>query len=123
MALYLETDEVKRHMYLLLRAPEFKRDSEEIPKTERIHEALYVFRRTRRLPAGDLVIKKDGCHSPSLELALKEAVESGEVVRETAGGVERYFLTDMGLAESRGPWDAAEEDERIETVEAKDQVN
>ncbi|MDA7942850.1 MAG: hypothetical protein MPJ06_02410 [Nitrosopumilus sp.] len=123
MALYLETDEARRHMYLLLRAPEFRRGLEGIPAAERIHEALFVFRSIRRLPAGDLVIKKDGCYSPSLDLALKEAVESGEVVRETAGGVERYSLTDGGLAESRGPWDAAEEDERIEAAEAKDQVN
>ncbi|MDA7999489.1 MAG: hypothetical protein MPI82_06510 [Nitrosopumilus sp.] len=119
----MDPDEARRHMYLLLRAPDFKRGSEGIPAVERIHEALYLFRSTRRLPPGDLVIKKDGCHSPSLDMALKEAVESGEVVRETVGGIERYSLTDRGLAESRGPWDAAEENERIEAVEAKYYVN
>ncbi|CAI9832770.1 MAG: hypothetical protein MPJ05_08540 [Nitrosopumilus sp.] len=123
MALQLEMDEARRHMYLLLRAPEGLIHSEEISKTERIHEALFVFRRTRRLPPGDLVIKKDGCHSPSLDMALKEAVESGEVVRKMEGGVERYSLTDRGLAESKGPWDAAERLERIEAVEAKYYVN
>ena len=60
-----ETDEARRHMYLLLRAPDFMRDSEEIPKTERIHEALFVFRSAMRLPPGGLVIKGDGCHGPS----------------------------------------------------------
>ncbi|MDA7943688.1 MAG: hypothetical protein MPJ06_06760 [Nitrosopumilus sp.] len=123
MALQLETDEAKRHMYLLLRAPDFKRGSEGIPAAERIHEALFVFRRTRRLPPGDLVIKKDGCHSPSLDLALKEAVESGEVTHERDGNVERYSLTDRGLAESKAAWDAAERLERIEAVEAKYYVN
>ncbi|MDA7941442.1 MAG: hypothetical protein MPJ02_04110 [Nitrosopumilus sp.] len=106
-------------MYLLLRAPDFMRDSEEIPKTERIHEALYLFRRTRRLPAGDLVIKKDGCYSPSLALALEEAVESGEVAREAAGGVERYSLTDRGIAASKGAWDAAGDMGRLDAIVIK----
>ncbi|CAI9831882.1 hypothetical protein IBTHAUMO2_460005 [Nitrosopumilaceae archaeon] len=123
MALRLEADEARRHMYLLLRAPDQLIDSEKIPRAERIHEALFVFKSTLRLPPGDLVIKKDGCHSPSLDLALKYAVESGGVRREEVGGVGRYWLTERGLAESRGPWDAAEQDERIEAVEAKYQVN
>ncbi|CAI9832772.1 MAG: hypothetical protein MPJ05_08550 [Nitrosopumilus sp.] len=118
----MDPDEAKRHMYLLLRAPEFERGSERITKAERIHESLFVFRRTRRLPAGDLVIKKDGCHSPSLDLALKEAVESGEVTHERDGGLDRYSLTDKGIGAAVDAWDAADLTERVDASMSKDQV-
>ncbi|CAI9831879.1 hypothetical protein IBTHAUMO2_460002 [Nitrosopumilaceae archaeon] len=122
MALQLEMDEARRHMYLLLRAPDGPMDSEEIPKVERIHEALFVFRRARRLPPGDFVIKKDGCRSTSLDLALKDAVESGEVKHDPEGGLDTYSLTERGIAAAKEPWDASDLIEQADASTAKDQV-
>ncbi|MDA7999490.1 MAG: hypothetical protein MPI82_06515 [Nitrosopumilus sp.] len=119
MALYLETDEARRCMYMLLRATAFRRGSEGIPAAERIHEALFVFWRRRRLPGGDFEIKKDGCYSPSLALALEEAVRSGEVAHEVVGGLDAYSLTERGIAAAKGPWDAAELRERVDASMAK----
>ncbi|MDA7991297.1 MAG: hypothetical protein MPK30_09415 [Gammaproteobacteria bacterium] len=109
-------------MYLLLRAPEFEPDSERIHAVERIHESLFVFRSVRRMPVGDFEIKKDGCHSPSLALALEESVRSGEVLHEKIGDLDRYSLTAEGVTAAGGPWGAADPLEREEAVETKDQI-
>ena len=122
MALQLKMDETRRCMYLLLRATEFKPDSGRIPAAERIHEALFVFWRRRRLPAGDFVIKKDGCHSPSLALALEEAVESGEIELGAAGALDTYSLTERGISAAGEAWDAADLMERVDASMAKYQV-
>ena len=119
---YPETDEARRCMYMLLRATAFRRGSEGIPAAERIHEALFVFWRRRRLEGGDFEIKTDGCHSPSLALALEAAVSSGEVTHDQEGGLDRYSLTDSGLAAARGAWDAADLAEQADASLVKYQV-
>ena len=102
-----ELDTVKRDMYMLLRATEYNRDMDPVTPTERNHEAFYVFKHVRTGYEGDFEIKKDGCHSPSLERALEEAVESGEVIRdEFKAGT--YWLTPSGIEAAEEPWRAAE---------------
>ncbi|MDA7943334.1 MAG: hypothetical protein MPJ06_04920 [Nitrosopumilus sp.] len=114
-------DTVKRDMYMLLRATDFQNNTDEIPKAVRIHEAFYIFKNFRRGYEGDFEIKKDGCHSPSLERALEEAVERGEVVRDESK-VDSYSLTAKGLVAAEGPWRAAELMERVYASDAKDKV-
>ena len=109
-------------MYMLLRATAFKRGSEGIPAAERIHEALFVFWRRRRLEGGDFEIKTDGCHSPSLALALEAAVGSGEVVHGRKGDLDTYSLTETGIAAAKGAWDAADLMERVDASMVKYQV-
>ncbi|CAI9832778.1 hypothetical protein IBTHAUMO2_990010 [Nitrosopumilaceae archaeon] len=119
MALQLETDEARRGMYMLLRSTEFNPNTERIMRAERIHEALFVFRSIRRLPPGDFEIKRDGCYSPSLALALEEAVESGEVIHGTEGGLDTYLLTERGITAAHDAWDAADIYERADASDAK----
>ncbi|MDA7941522.1 MAG: hypothetical protein MPJ06_04930 [Nitrosopumilus sp.] len=115
------TDAARRDMYMLLRATEYNRDTDPITPTERIHEAFYVFKHAKRGYEGDFEIKKDGCHSPSLERAIEEAVGSGEVVRDEfkAGA---YWLTPSGIEAAEGPWRAAGLLERTFASDAKDKM-
>ena len=114
-------DEIKRDMYMLLRATDFQNNTDAIPKAERIHEAFYVFKHVRSGYEGDFEIRRDGCHSPSLERALGEAVECGEVVRDESG-VGTCHLTARGLKSAEEPWRAAELMERIYASDAKDKM-
>ncbi|MDA7952927.1 MAG: UPF0175 family protein [Nitrosopumilus sp.] len=116
-----KADATRRDMYMLLRATEHNRDTDPVAPAERIHEALYILGDIRRVSTGHFEIKRDGCHSPSLERALGEAVESGEVVRDESG-VGAYSLTARGLEAAEGTWGAANVIERADASDAKYKV-